>query len=123
MNINNNDKDFLEGLFGQLPEKPLPVDFRERIMRQIAEETARVGKRNERLSWIALIAASILILGLGVAAFLYMGGMPRISLSVSAQALGIVPFYVYIASLTLLLLLGDYLFRKKYRKKHENNEG
>lgn len=122
MNINNNDKDFLEGLFEQLPEKPLPVDFRERIMRQIAEETVRVGKRNERLSWIALIAASILILGLGVVAFLYMG-MPRISLSVSVQALETVPFYVYIASLTLLLLLGDYLFRKKYRKKHENNEG
>lgn len=115
----NNDKDYLEGLFRQLPQEPLPVDFRMRIMQQVSQEALRVKKRNERWSWVALIVASLVVLGLGVGAFLYIG-VPKISLSISLQALKTVPFYLYIAFLGFLLLCADHLFRKRYREKHND---
>lgn len=112
----NKEKDYLQGLFRQLPEEPLPVDFRMQIMQQIQEEALRVKKRNERLSWAALIIASLVILTLGVLAVIRLG-MPKISFNISMEALQTIPFYLYIALLAGLLLFADHYFRKRYKEK------
>lgn len=116
----NREKDYLEGLFRQLPEETLPSDFRMRIMQQITEETERVKRRNRYLSWVALVVASIVILGLGILAIIHIG-FPKITVTISMDALKTIPFYVYIAFLAFLLLLGDHYFRKRYREKHKDN--
>jgi len=116
-----SEKDYLQGLFQRLPEEPLPFEFRTQIMQQIMQETIRLKKRNQRLSWIALIFASIIILGLGALAIIYIG-FPMNSFSLSMEALQTVPFYIYIAFLALLLLFADHYFRKRYKQKHDMND-
>lgn len=111
------DKDLLANLFKQLPEEPLPTDFRANMMQQIMAEAERVKKRNERLSLLAIILASLVILGLGVVAFIYLG-IPKVSISLSVSTLTTIPFYLYIGGIVLLLLWADYSFRRKYKEKH-----
>jgi hypothetical protein len=111
-------KDLLEDLFRQLPEERLPEGFRLRMMQRVAEETSRVKQRNERLSLLAVIAASLVMAGMGVYVLAYMK-VPHFSLSLSPVSPDIAPFYIYISGLVLLLLWGDYVMRKKYREKHK----
>lgn len=112
----NNEKDYLKNLFRQLPEEPLPFDFRTTMMQRVMAETTRVKKRNERLGLMAVILAALAMIGLCIAAIIYME-VPRISLSI--QAVASAPFYIYIGILALLLLWGDYVMRKRYREKHK----
>lgn len=114
----NKEKDYLQGLFSQLPEAPLPTDFRLRIMEQIQEEAVRIKKRNERLSWAALIVASLTILTLGILAVIRLG-LPKLSFTISMEAIQTIPFYLYIAFLAFLLLSADHYFRKRYKEKHK----
>lgn len=114
----NDKKDILQELFRQLPEKPLPDDFRARVMQQVLVEKKRAKKRNEVWAWTAVIVASMAILTFGFLAFQYLG-IPKFSLSLSKQALETLPFYAYIAFLALLLLLGDFFFRKTYYRKEQ----
>ncbi|MDF9829300.1 hypothetical protein [Parabacteroides sp. PF5-6] len=116
----NREEDYLQGLFRQLPVEPLPVDFRMQLMQQIQEEALRVKKRNERLSWAALIIASLVILTLGVLAVIRLG-IPKISIDISMEAMQTIPFYLYIAGLAGLLLFADHYFRKRYRAKHKDD--
>jgi len=116
----NKEKDYLQGLFSQLPEEPLPSDFRIQIMQQIQEEAIRVKKRNERLSWAALIFASLAILTLGILAVIHLG-IPKLSFDISIEAIQTIPFYLYIAFLAFLLLFADHYFRKKYKEKKKED--
>ena len=59
-----------------MPEEELPASFRANVMRQIMAEAERIRKRNERWGWIAVIAASLSMIGIAIASFLYMG-IPR----------------------------------------------
>ncbi len=112
----NNKSDQLRNLFRKLPEESLPVDFRTKMMQQIMVEAQRVKKRNERLALMAIILASIAILGLCVGVLIYIG-IPKISLSIPSVTS--MSFYLYIGVLALLLLWGDYAMRKRYKEKHK----
>lgn len=106
--------DLLKELFSRMPEEELPVSFRDNMMQQIMAEAERVRKRNERWGWIAVIAASLLMIGIAIASFLYMG-IPRISIQLPDMST--LPFYSYIGMLTLILLGADYKFRQLFKKR------
>ncbi|MDH6535710.1 hypothetical protein D0T51_11780 [Parabacteroides sp. 52] len=112
----NREKDILKNLFKQLPEEQLPVDFRTNLMQQVLAESARVKKQNEYGGLIAVILASLAILALATVAFLYMK-IPQITIDWSS--LTIPSFYFFIGALAFILLVGDYLMRKKYRERHK----
>ncbi len=118
MNTNNKNDDALRNLFHRLPEEELPVSFREKMMEKVMHEAIRIKKRNERLSLLALILACLFIVALAVLSIIYMK-LPKIEFSM--PELTSMPFYLYIGVLALILLGGDYLFRKRYMKKHRND--
>ena len=88
--------DILKDLFSQMPEEELPASFRANAMRQIMAEAERIRKRNERWGWIAVIAASLLMVGIAIASFLYMNIPP---ISVQIPNMSTLPFYAYIGML------------------------
>lgn len=118
MNKETRNDDVLRSMFRQLPEAELPPSFRDDMMKRVVEEAARVKKRNERLSLLAVILASAGMLALAVLAFIHLD-IPRIDVRV--PDLSAVPFYIYIGILSFLLLLGDYLMRKNYRERHKKH--
>jgi hypothetical protein len=114
MNKEEEKEDILKGLFKQMPyQEELPAGFRQKIMQQVCAEAVRIKKRNERLGLLSIIAASLLIIVLAATSIVYLG-LPRIDWA----SLPSIPFYLYIGSLTLLLLFVDYKLRKSYKKKH-----
>lgn len=106
--------DILKDLFSRMPEEELPASFRANVMRQIMAEAERIHKRNERWGWVAVVAASLLMIGIAIASFLYMG-IPKISVSIPDMSA--LPFYVYIGMLTLILLGADYKFRQIFKRR------
>ena len=86
--------DPLKELFRRMPEEELPTAFRENMMKQIMSEARRMEKRNERWGWLAIAAASLLMLGIAIASFLYMD-IQKISIQI--PNLSMLPFYIYIS--------------------------
>lgn len=106
--------DILKDLFSRMPEEELPASFRANAIRQIMAEAERIRKRNERWGWIAVIAASLLMVGIAIASFLYM----NISqISVQIPNMSTLPFYAYIGMLALILLGADYKFRQLFKRR------
>lgn len=70
--------------------------------------------RNERWGWIAVIAASLLMVGIAIASFLYMNISP---ISVQIPNMSTLPFYAYIGMLALILLGADYKFRQLFKRR------
>ena len=100
-----------EQLFAQLPEERLPMDFRATLMQKVMRQAAIKRKRNERLSWLALIMASIALIALAVACLAYLDfSWSRFELFKGESY----PFYCSIGGLALLLLLADYKLRQFY---------
>ena len=97
-----------------MPEEELPASFRANAMRQIMAEAERIRKRNERWGWIAVIAASLLMVGIAIASFLYMNIPP---ISVQIPNMSTLPFYAYIGMLALILLGADYKFRQLFKRR------
>lgn len=106
--------DILKDLFSRMPEEELPASFRANAMRQIMAEAERIRKRNERWGWIAVIAASLLMVGIAIASFLYMNIS---SISVQIPNMSTLPFYAYIGILALILLGADYKFRQLFKRR------
>ena len=106
--------DILKDLFSRMPEEELPASFRANAIRQIMAEAERIRKRNERWGWIAVIAASLLMVGIAIASFLYMIISP---LSVQIPNMSTLPFYAYIGMLALILLGADYKFRQLFKRR------
>ena len=106
--------DILKDLFSRMPEEELPASFRANAMRQIMAEAERIRKRNERWGWIAVIAASLLMVGIAIASFLYMKISP---ISVQIPNMSTLPFYAYIGILALILLGADYKFRQLFKRR------
>jgi hypothetical protein len=115
MNTNGTKQDLLATLFSRMPEDALPENFQAEMMQRIRNEAVRIRKREQLLHILALAAASSVIIGLTVAALIYIG-IPQFNFDF--QHITIPPFYLYIGVLSLILLLGDYLFRQAYYKKH-----
>ena len=111
--------DILKDLFSRMPEEELPASFRANAIRQIMAEAERIRKRNERWGWIAVIAASLLMIGVAIASFLYMG-IPKISVPI--PDLDALPFYVYIGMLTLILLGADYKLRQIFKRRQMSHK-
>jgi len=106
--------DILKDLFSRMPEEELPASFRANAIRQIMAEAERIRKRNERWGWIAVIAASLLMVGIAIASFLYMNIPP---ISVQIPNMSTLPFYAYIGILALILLGADYKFRQLFKRR------
>ena len=111
LNTNKEQPDFLGDLFSRIPEEELPASFRSNVMRQIMLESV---KRNERFSLLAVILASLIMISLAVASFIYME-IPQISLPVLDTSALV--FYLYIGAIALILLLADYKLRNMLHKK------
>ncbi|MFQ9020404.1 MAG: hypothetical protein ACLR6J_01095 [Parabacteroides merdae] len=99
-----------------MPEEELPASFRANAMRQIMAEAERIRKRNERWGWIAVIAASLLMVGIAIASFPllteYLTQYP-----VQIPNMSTLPFYAYIGILALILLGADYKFRQLFKRR------
>ena len=111
--------DILKDLFSRMPEEELPASFRANMMRQIMVEAERRRKLGERWGWIAVIAASLLMIGLAAASFLYMG-LPKISVQIPDMS--ILPFYAHIGILALILLGADYKFRQIFKRRQTSQK-
>ena len=64
--------DYLKGLFSQLPQTKLPGTFRSDLMRKIQFEAARQHRREEHLSLIATILASLVMIALATSSLIYL---------------------------------------------------
>ncbi len=106
--------DILKDLFGRMPEEELPASFRTHVMRQVMAEAERIRKRDERWGWIAVIAASLLMISIAIASFLYVG-IPKISVQIPDMST--FPFHAYIGMLALILLGADYKLRQIYQRR------
>ena len=106
--------DILKDLFSRMPEEELPASFRANAIRQIMAEAERIRKRNERWGWIAVIAASLLMVGIAIASFRYRNISP---ISVQLPNMRPLPFYAYIGMLALILLGADYKFRQLFKRR------
>ena len=111
--------DILKDLFSRMPEEELPASFRANAMRQIMAEAERIRKRNERWGWIAVIAASLLMVGIAIASFLYMNISP---ISVQIPNMSTLPFYAYIGMLALILLGADYKLRQIFERRQTSQK-
>ena len=117
-NTEKEKTDLFKDLFSKMPEETLPASFRINVMQQIMQESVRIKKRNERLSLMAVILASLGILSLAVASFFYLGlpelEMPKLSIpQIDPSAFH---FYLLIGGITLFLLFLDYRLRRLFHK-------
>lgn len=124
--IQSEKHDPLKELFRQLPTEQLPADFRSSMMHRIMVEAERVEKRNERWMLVAIIGASLIIIGLGVAAFYFLGfTLPEATSfklpSFERLSFRELPSILYLGVLTLLLLFGDHKIRRAYYNKHKED--
>lgn len=111
--------DILKDLFSRMPEEELPASFRANVMRQIMAEAERRRKLGERWGWIVVITASLLMIGLAAASFLYMG-LPKISVQIPDMSM--LPFYAHIGILALILLGADYKFRQIFKRRQTSQK-
>jgi hypothetical protein len=114
MNKNEQKNDWLKPLFSRLPEEDLSASFREEMMKRIQAASDRTKRRNELLGLLAVVLASLAIMGLAAGALVYTG-IPHLKKMPEPLSL---PFYSYIGALALLLQGFDHLLRRAYRKKH-----
>lgn len=113
MNTIPENKDILKNLFDNMQEEQLPASFRMNIMERVIAESVKIKKRNERLSLVAVIIASLGIIALAVLSFIYIG-LPKIT--IPKIDLTAFHFYSFIGILTLLLLYLDYCLRRLFHK-------
>ena len=86
--------DYLKGLFSQLPQTKLPGTFRSDLMRKIQFEAARQHRREEHLSLIATILASLVMIALATSSLIYLE-IPSVPLPSVLHDRSL-PFYIYI---------------------------
>lgn len=113
--MNQDEQDILKSIFSRLPDDTLPPGFQSEMMQQIKKEATRIAKRNQWLSALALIVATMITIGLAVAALVYMGIPP---ITTELPSLTIPSYYIYFGLLVLLLLFTDSILRQIYYKKH-----
>ena len=114
MTMNPTEQDILKAMFRQMPEEALPPTFQSEMMQRIRVEAIRMAKRNKLLRLLALIAASMVIIGLAVGALIYVG-IPQTGIEI--PHISFPPYYLYFGFLVLVLLFADHLFRQLYYKR------
>ena len=122
--MNPTEQDILKSLFGQLPEEVLSPTFQSAMMQRIKKEAILIAKRNKLLRLLALMAASMVTVGLTVGALIYLG-IPQIliempPITVEFPRVTFPPYYLYFGFLVLLLLFADHLFRRLYYRRRKS---
>ena len=112
--MNQNEQDILKSIFSRLPDEQLPHDFQSEIMHIVRKVTVGINRRNELLRGLALIAGTLFMIGITVAAFTFMG-IPQII--IDFPPVSIPPSYIYFGLLVLVLLFSDQILRQIYYKK------
>ncbi len=107
----------LKKLFEEIRSEELPANFRANVMKRVFAEAEKMQRRRERQGLIAVIAASIIMLGIALSSFIYIG-IPTIHLP-KMPTPSLLFFYGYIGSIALLLLIIDYRIRLFFRKKQQ----
>lgn len=118
MNTDRTSTDILDTLFKQLPEAPLAASCRDSILQQIRREAVRRKQRKERWELALISLASLGMIALAIAAFLYMD-LPPITLpqpDLPRIGRSDMSFYFYIGFLSLLLLFLDHRLRRAFHK-------
>lgn len=110
--INDPLKDFMKG---QQPIE-LPSSFRIEMMEKVRKEGVRRRKRMRWLSIATLVGSIIVLLTVGVLAWIYMD-IP--ALTVEFPSIGSMHIYIFMAVIVATLLAGDHWMRKVYAKKKE----
>ena len=113
--MRDDESDILKSMFSRLPADKLPSTFQSEMMQQIRIKAVRIAKRNQRLHVLALIAATLCMIGLAGAALVYIG-VP--SIITEFPRISIPSYYIYFGLLVLILLFTDYIFRQIYYKRH-----
>lgn len=119
MDTDRTSTDRLEQLFKQLPEAPLPDACRHSILQQIRQEAVRRKQRKERWELFSVSLASVGMIALAIAVFFYLD-IPSITLprpDLSHIGRSDLHFYMYIGSISLLLLFLDHRLRRAFRKE------
>lgn len=122
-NIQKRDEQ-LKMLFGNLKEERLPEGFRQRMMLRIEKEAERKSHRQLVWTYVALITASLLVIGTIVSCFwVYdLKSAFQLDLSMTPQTKSIYSIYIAIGGAAFFLLWIDYRFREWYKKRHPMNE-
>lgn len=122
-NIQKRDEQ-LKMLFGNLKEERLPEGFRQRMMLRIEKEAERKSHRQLVWTYVALITASLLVIGTIVSAFwVYdLKSAFQLDLSMTPQTKSIYSIYIAVGGAAFFLLWIDYRFREWYKKRHSMNE-
>jgi hypothetical protein len=109
------EQDVLKSIFDRMPEEKLPSSFQSVVMQRIEKEAVRISKRNGRLRLLALISASGTVVGVVVAALIYLD-IPSIGIEIPPVSFP--PFYPIFGLLALVLLVADHLLRRLYKNKY-----
>lgn len=118
-NMNEQEPDALRELFRQMGHEPLSSGFNDEVMHQIMAEVSRKKKREERLTLLGLGIASVLMVGLAVAAFYYC----EVSLSIfRLPAASSLSFCLFICLMVIILLTADHKLRQVYYRKHAQSQ-
>lgn len=122
-NIQKRDEQ-LKMLFGNLKEERLPEGFRQRMMLRIEKEAERKSHRQLVWTYVALITASLLVIGTIVSCFwVYdLKSAFQLDLSMTPQTKSIYSIYIAVGGTAFFLLWIDYRFREWYKKRHPMNE-
>lgn len=122
-NIQKRDEQ-LKMLFGNLKEEHLPEGFRQRMMLRIEKEAERKSHRQLVWTYVALITASLLVIGTIVSCFwVYdLKSAFQLDLSMTPQTKSIYSIYIAVGGAAFFLLWIDYRFREWYKKRHPMNE-
>ena len=122
-NIQKRDEQ-LKMLFGNLKEERLPEGFRQRMMLRIEKEAERKSHRQLVWTYVALITASLLVIGTIVSCFwVYdLKSAFQLDLSMTPQTKSIYSIYIAVGGAAFFLLWIDYRFREWYKKRHSMNE-
>lgn len=105
----------MKDIFTRLPEKKLPENFRNDVMKKVMQEAVLMKKKEERVGLFITIAIATVILALGTLALLYLK-MPEMKFRI--PDLSGVSFFIYIGCLVFILLAIDYKCRKHFYEKH-----
>lgn len=122
-NIQKRDEQ-LKMLFGNLKEERLPEGFRQRMMLRIEKEAEWKSHRQLVWTYVALITASLLVIGTIVSCFwVYdLKSAFQLDLSMTPQTKSIYSIYIAVGGAAFFLLWIDYRFHEWYKKRHPMNE-
>ncbi|MBQ8521146.1 MAG: hypothetical protein IJ456_07190 [Bacteroides sp.] len=105
------------------PEFHLPTNFTFRTMRKVELEALRLEKKRERMTLLAVIGASLLLLtGSGITLWMFFGdtieGLFAEMAWKELPTVSFPPFFYFVMGCIPLFVCFDHWMRKQYYKRH-----